>query len=358
MKIERTEPKDLQTIVTMTIEPADYQEQVQKELKSIRQKANIPGFRPGMVPMGMVKKMYGKGVMAEVINKVIGQKLGEYIETEKLPILGEPLPNEEHTPEVDFDNNDTFTFAFDMGLAPEFNVNLTGKDKLTEYEITVTDEMVDKQVTAYTERYGTYEGEGEDAKVIPAKIDGELFAKIYGENNIKDEADFRQHVKDEITSNMAEDSKYKLGLDTKAAILKKMDKLVFPEAFLKRWVLATNDKMTEETLDKQFPDMLKELKWQLAKDKLVKAYDIKVEKEDVEAYAKEVARLQFIQYGLMHVEDQFLTSYANEMMKKDEQLRGLIERVAENKIFAALKGVAKVEKKTISHEDFGKLFAE
>ena len=95
----------------------------------------------------------------------------------------------------------------------------------------------------------------------------------------------------------------------------------------------------------------------MAKDQLIQKFEIKVEKEDVEAYAKEVARMQFMQYGLMHVEDQYLTSYAQEMLKNDQQLRGLVERVAENKVYAALKTVAKIEKKEISHKDFGKLFA-
>ena len=191
----------------------------------------------------------------------------------------------------------------------------------------------------------------------PAAIDGELFAKVYGENNVKDEADFRARVKAEIEANMAEDTKYKFGLDAKAAVMKKMEGLQFPEAFLKRWVLATNEKMTQEELDKDFPKMLEELKWHLAKDQLMKAFEVKVEKEDVEAYAREVARMQFMQYGLMHVEDAYLDNFAQEMLKKEDQLRGIVERVAENKIYEALRGVAKVEEKAISHEDFGKLFA-
>jgi trigger factor len=190
-----------------------------------------------------------------------------------------------------------------------------------------------------------------------AAIDGELFAKVYGENNVKDEADFRAKVKAEIEANMAEDSKYKFGLDTKEAIMKKMEKLEFPTDFLRRWVLATNKDMTEEQLDKDFEAMLTELKWHLAKDQLMKAFDIKIEKEDVDAYAKEVARMQFMQYGLMHVEDQYLSNFAEQMLKDEKQLRGIVERVAENKIYDALKGVAKVEEKAISHADFGKLFA-
>lgn len=442
MQITQTELKNLTATLTITIEPADYQEDVQKELKQVRQKAQMPGFRPGMVPAGLVKKMYGKGILADVLNKKVGESLQKHIEDNKLAILGEPLPNNELTPAIDMDTQDTFTFAFDIAVAPEFDAKLNGKNKLTEYEIEVTDEMVENQVKSYTERFGEYtqaeevaegdlvkglckEVDGEIVKegailnpqymkqktqakkFIGAKkgavitfnptkafgsevevssllgitkeqatelksdftfeiqeitrhtaaaIDGELFAKVYGENNVKDEAEFRAKVKAEIVANMAEDSKYKFGIDAKAAIMKKMEKVEFPVDFLKRWVLATNEKMTEEQLEKDFPQMIEELKWHLAKDQLMKEFNVDVQKEDVEAYAKEVAKMQFMQYGLMHIDDQYLTSYAQEMLKQENQLRGIVERVAENKIYEALKGVAKIEKKGISHADFGKLF--
>ena len=442
MQITQSELKNLTATLTITIEPADYQEDVQKELKQVRQKAQMPGFRPGMVPAGLVKKMYGKGILADVLNKKVGESLQKHIEDNKLAILGEPLPNNELTPAIDMDTQDTFTFAFDIAVAPEFDAKLNGKNKLTEYEIEVTDEMVENQVKSYTERFGEYtqaeevaegdlvkglckEVDGEIVKegailnpqymkqktqakkFIGAKkgavitfnptkafgsevevssllgitkeqatelksdftfeiqeitrhtaavIDGELFAKVYGENNVKDEAEFRAKVKAEIVANMAEDSKYKFGIDAKEAIMKKMEKVEFPVDFLKRWVLATNEKMTEEQLEKDFPQMIDELKWHLAKDQLMKEFNVDVQKEDVEAYAKEVAKMQFMQYGLMHIDDQYLTSYAQEMLKQENQLRGIVERVAENKIYDALKGVAKIEKKSISHADFGKLF--
>ena len=442
MQITQSELKNLTATLTITIEPADYQEDVQKELKQVRQKAQMPGFRPGMVPAGLVKKMYGKGILADVLNKKVGESLQKHIEDNKLAILGEPLPNNELTPAIDMDTQDTFTFAFDIAVAPEFDAKLNGKNKLTEYEIEVTDEMVENQVKSYTERFGEYtqaeevaegdlvkglckEVDGEIVKegailnpqymkqktqakkFIGAKkgavitfnptkafgsevevssllgitkeqatelksdftfeiqeitrhtaaaIDGELFAKVYSENNVKDEAEFRAKVKAEIVANMAEDSKYKFGIDAKEAIMKKMEKVEFPVDFLKRWVLATNEKMTEEQLEKDFPQMIDELKWHLAKDQLMKEFNVDVQKEDVEAYAKEVAKMQFMQYGLMHIDDQYLTSYAQEMLKQENQLRGIVERVAENKIYDALKGVAKIEKKSISHADFGKLF--
>jgi trigger factor len=190
-----------------------------------------------------------------------------------------------------------------------------------------------------------------------AAIDGELFAKIYGENNIKDEADFREHVRQEIQSNMDQDSDYKFGLDVREALMKKVEKAELPQDFLRRWVKVNNEKMTDEELEKNFPQMLTELKWQLVKDQLIRQLDIKVEKEDVDAYAKKVAKMQFMQYGLMHVEDQYLDNFAQEMLKKDDQLRGIVERVAEEKIFEAEKKIMKVEEKEVSQEDFNKLFA-
>lgn len=360
MKIEQSELKDLKAVVTITIEPADYQEEVNKQLKEVRHKAQMPGFRPGMVPAGLVKKMYGKGILADVLNKLVGENLNKHIEDNKLQILGEPLPNDAETKNIDLDHEDTFTFAFDIAVAPEFDAKLNGKNKLPEYTIQVTDEMIDKQVEAYTNRFGEYIPEdkekGTKAEVKPCKVDAELFAKVYGKEAPKNEKEFRARVKEDIERSLAEESKYRFGVDAKAAVLKKMENIAFPEDFLKRWVLATNEKMTQEELDKDFPKMIEELKWHLAKDQYMKEFKIDVQKEEVEAFAKRVAKMQFMQYGLMNVEEDMLTNYAQEMLKQDNQLRNIVERVAEDKVFEAIKGIAKIEPKTISHEDFDKLF--
>lgn len=359
MKIEQSELKDLKAVITLTVEPADYQEEVNKELKQVRQKAQMPGFRPGMVPAGLVKKMYGKGILADVLNKLVGENLQKHIEEKKLAILGDPLPNDEQG-KIDLDHDDTFTFAFDVAVAPEFDAKLTAKNKLPEYTIEVTDEMVNKQVEAYTNRFGEYIPEdkekGTKAEVKPCKVDAELFAKVYGKDAPKDKKGFLAKVKEDIERSLAEESKYRFGIDAKAAILKKMEKVEFPVDFLKRWVLATNEKMTAEELEKDFDKMLEELKWHLAKDQLMKEYNINVEKDEVENFAKRIAKMQFLQYGLMNVEDEHLASYANEMLKNENQLRGIVERVVEDKIFEALKGVAKIEPKTVSQKDFDKLF--
>lgn len=359
MKINQSEVKDLKAVVTLTIEPADYQEEVAKQLKEVRHKAQMPGFRPGMVPAGLVKKMYGKGILADVLNKKVGEGLQKHIEDNKLNILGDPLPNKEQG-NVDLDHEETFTFAFDIAVAPEFDAKLTAKNKLPEYTIEPTEEMIDKQVEAYANRFGEYIPEdkekGTKAEVKPVPVDAELFAKVYGADAPKDEKAFRARIKEDIVRSLAEESKYRFGIDVKEAVMKKMEKVEFPVDFLKRWVLETNDKMTQEELDKDFDKMLDELKWHLAKDQLMKEFKIDVQKEEVEEFAKRIAKMQFMQYGLMNVEDAMLANYAQEMLKNENQLRNIVERVVEDKIFAAIKGVAKIEAKTISQEDFDKLF--
>ena len=144
-------------ILTLQIEKNDYEAQVEKSLRQYRQKANIPGFRKGMVPMGMVKKMYGKYVLAEEVNKVVSEKLFEYIRENNINILGEPLPNETEQKPIDFDTQEDFEFCFDIAIAPDMNVKLTKRDKLTSYEIEVDDDMLSKQIESYRKNFGSYD---------------------------------------------------------------------------------------------------------------------------------------------------------------------------------------------------------
>ena len=144
-------------LLTVKLEKADYQEKVDKALKSFRQKAQMPGFRKGMVPMSLVKKMYGKSALAEEVNKLLSETVYKYIQDNKLNILGEPLPNEDKQPTIDFDTQEEFEFLFDIALAPEFKAEVSAADKVDYYDIEVTDEMVDNQVKAYTQRNGKYE---------------------------------------------------------------------------------------------------------------------------------------------------------------------------------------------------------
>lgn len=144
-------------LLTVKLEKADYQERVEKALKELRRRVNMPGFRQGMVPMGLIKKQYGKAVLAEEINKILQEKVYEYVRENKINMLGEPLPNEEKQPVIDFANQEEFEFVFDIALAPEFKAELTKDDKVPYYNIVVTDEMVERQLKSYKQRTGKYE---------------------------------------------------------------------------------------------------------------------------------------------------------------------------------------------------------
>lgn len=143
--------------LTVKLEKVDYQEKVDKELKSLRQKAQIPGFRKGMVPTSLIKKMYGKFVIAEVVNKKLDEAVYSYIKENKVNMLGEPLPNEEKQQDIDFERMDDFDFVFDIALAPEFKAEVSAQDKVDYYTIEVSEEMIDSQVKMYTERAGKYD---------------------------------------------------------------------------------------------------------------------------------------------------------------------------------------------------------
>ncbi|MDD2286077.1 MAG: trigger factor [Paludibacter sp.] len=448
MNIVRKDIDNSNATITISIEKADYAEKVEKTLREYRKKANIPGFRPGMVPLGLLKKMYGKSILAEEINKILSDELYKYIQDNKINMLGEPLPNETDQKNIDFSTQEDFEFVFDLGLAPEFEVELNKKDKVKYYQITPSEEMINNQIKSYTGRYGKYvqeesveekdmvkgtlielaEGkvkEGgiqvQDAVLTPAymkdeasktlfsgakigdvitfnpktafeneaeissllkiskedvaevtadfqltiegitryheaEIDQELFDKVYGEDVVKSAEEFTEKIKANIQETLAQDSEYKFGIDAREALLKKYENLVFPDTFLKRWLIATNKNLTAETLDTDYPNMIADLKWQLIKDKIAKTNDIKVEKDDVEDFGRKIARSQFAQYGMIGMDDAILDNYVKDMLKKEETLKNIIDKVAENKVLDIIKNAVKVDTKEVSIEEFNKMF--
>ena len=142
--------------LVVSVQEADYTTLVEKTLKNIRQKANIPGFRPGMVPMGLIKKQYGTAVKAEEINKLLQTKIFEYIRENNIDILGEPLPDEEQQSTLDLVNGKDFDFEFRIALAPKFDATLTKADNIVYSKIEPTEEMIDGQAKAYAQRCGEY----------------------------------------------------------------------------------------------------------------------------------------------------------------------------------------------------------
>ena len=453
MNISFEAPDKINGLMTITLETADYQPEVDKTLKDYRKRANIPGFRPGQAPMGMIKRQFGPSVKVEAINKMLGEKLYEYVRENKIQMLGEPLPSDKQE-QLDFESDKPLTFKFDIAVAPEFEAKLSGKDKIAYYNITVEDKLIDQQVEMYQSRAGHYEKvenfdaeqrdmlkgdlreldakgnvkeggitvadavlmpqymkvddqkklfdgaklgdiiswnprkaypesdvevssllkiqkeevkdhEGdftfqitEISRYVKAEINQELFDQTFGEGTVKSEKEFRQKIADQISQQFKADSDYKFLLDVRAHMEKKVGKLEFPEALLKRVMLNNNKDKGQDFVEKNFEASIKELGWHMIKEQLVAAQEIKVEDADLKNVAKEAARAQFAQYGMSNVPDEYLENYAAEMMKKRENVDGLVDRAVDVKLTAALKNVVKLEEKDITLEDFQKMLQE
>ncbi|MBA4408171.1 MAG: trigger factor [Bacteroidota bacterium] len=448
MNITRENINELNAILTVSVDKNDYEATVNDVLKNHRKKANMPGFRPGMVPAGLIKKMYGKAILAEEVNKILSKSLTGYIYDEKLNVLGEPLPNEEKQPTIDWENQSDYSFVFDIGIAPAFEVKLDSETTIPYYSIAASEDMISKQLDAYAGRSGenkvvdaveekdtvrgnfvqlndegneledgikadqiviainlmkdeetkssfigkkagdvmvfdpikAYENKHEVSHMLnisheeaenlsgnfsftilevlrfeKAILNQELFDKIYGEDSgITTEEEFKAKVKAELEENFIYSSNYKFALYCRDHLLKSIQ-FDLPVAFLKRWILATNEKMTVEQLETDFDNFMIDLKWQLIKDKIVKDNDLKITEEDVRSMAKEMALAQFRQYGLNNVSDEHLENYANHMLKSEEERRKLVSRKQEDVIIATIKNKVTLDMKEISYDEFNKM---
>ena len=421
-------------LLTMTIEQADYQEKVEKTLKEYRKKAQVPGFRPGMVPMGMIKKQYGTAVKVDEVNRLLGEKLYEYIRENKIQMLGDPLPNTEKQVAQDFEKEGDLTFVFDIAVAPEFEAKLSGKDKIAYYTIDVDDKLIGQQVEMYQSQAGefvkadvfsgndtitgdlrqldengnTLEGgittqagmvmpayikeesqkayPDNDAEVAallkvkkedvadltadfsfqvteirhfqPAEVNQALFDRVFGEGNVKDEKEFREKIAEQLKAQFVGSSDYKFMLDVREHLEKKVGKLEFPEALLKRIMLNNNKDKGEDFVEKNFEASINELKWHLIKEQIVAAQKIEIKDEDLKAVAKNAMRAQFAQYGMSNVPDDVLENYAEEQLKKRENIDNFVDRAIDLKLTEVLKNVVKLDEKAISLDDFNKLLEE
>jgi len=157
MNITKENIDDLNAVLKISVEKPDYDGNVEKVLRDYRKKANIKGFRPGMVPIGLIKKMYGKAVQIDEINKLVTENIQKFLTDEKIEILGDPLPRTDDREKIDFDTQESFTFSFDLGLAPAFDIKLSNKNKVPYYEIAADEKMKNDYLENYTRRYGKFE---------------------------------------------------------------------------------------------------------------------------------------------------------------------------------------------------------
>jgi trigger factor len=448
MNITRENIDDLNAVLTVKIEKPDYDEKVETVLKDYRKKANIKGFRPGMVPIGMIKKIYGRAVKIDEINKVVTENVQKYLTDEKIEILGDPLPKFTDQEKIDFETQEDFSFAFEVGLTPAIELTLNKKNKANLYEIIIDDKMKNDYLDNYKRRFGelrkadtieekdvikgkleaideagnVVEGgpaaedtslavdiikdeeikklftgkavgdsvdfdlrkafpndseiggilhiKKEDAEAVngnfrftvsdisrffPAEVNQDLFDKVYGEGTVTTEEDFMKKLEEEISANLKKETEYKLMLDVKELVLEKTE-FNLPEEFLKRWLLTINENNTAEQIEKEFDHFKKDLKWQLIKNKVARDNEVKITEEELLGEAAKITRYQFQQYGLFYATDEQIENYAKETLKREDDAKRIADKILDEKVIAILKDLIKLEEKSISAEDFNKLF--
>lgn len=451
MKVSFENPDKINGLLTITVEEDDYKADVEKTLKDYRKKANIPGFRPGMAPMGLIKRQFGMSVKADAINKVLGEQLDKAIKDNNIKMLGEPLASEKQEPQ-DLEKGAPYTFMFDIACEPEFDIKLDENDTIDYYDITVDDALIDRQVEMFASRNGNYaqaevytdgdtlkgdlrelDADGntleggltaEGAMISPSfikaddqkklfdgckpgdiitfnprkaypendteiasllhiekdqvaehtgdfsyqitevshfekhAVDQELFDLTFGKDAVKDEKEFRQKIAEGLKQQLTTDEDFKFLKDVRKYAEDKVGQLTYPDTLMKRILKQNNKDKDDAFIEKNYEPSLKELTWSLIRNRLAEQAQVKIEDEDVKNAARETARIQFAQYGMSSVPEEYVNNYADELLKKRETVNQFAERAIDVKLTAALKGTVKLNKKAISLDDFNKMMDE
>ncbi|WP_316738986.1 trigger factor [Pedobacter aquatilis] len=446
MNITQEKTGNLNAVVKIKIAPADYTGKVDKAIKEQAKKAQLPGFRKGMVPAAHIKRMYGKSILVEEINNLLNDTLSNYIAEQKLEILGQPLPAVNDEKEFKWDNTDEFEFDYELGLAPAFDVAISSKDKYTLYNVKADDETLESRVKNIRRSYGkmtnpevSEEGDVLYAELVQLGADGsvfeggitntatlrldqisdkkilkslvglkkddvvtidiqkalgdaaaiakalniseedaaelksnfqltvknvnrleesdlnqEFFDKLFGEGTVTDEASFRTKITEEVEGMFKQDAERQLSNDIYEDLLKKHT-LELPDEFLRRWLKATNEKLTDEELAEGYDDFAKNLKWTLIENKIIKDNSIEIKYEDVVAAAKAKLDAQFKMYSPSPLPEDQLAQYAVQFLQDKENANRTFEEVKALKTFEQIKSIVTLEEKDIEYNKFTEL---
>lgn len=445
MNVSFEKLNDVEGKIIVNVEESDYKAKVESEIKKIGRTHNIPGFRKGHVPMGQLVRMFGKQVKSDVLNQEVYEAVVNYIRDNKLGILGEPLPVE--VKEISIEQKD-FTFAYEIGLAPELDINLDKSTTLDYYPIKVSDEMQEQQDKMLRERFGKqepgqefeeralvkgvlmelnadgsvktdddaiqvtagivapflfkskeeaakFEGKKVGDKVVfnpsascegnvaelasmlnidkeraaEVKADFELaiseiivnrlaeygqefYDDVFGKDKVTSEEDYHKNVTAMIAAQLAPNSENLFQYTTEKALVEKYGNFELPAEFLKKWLVARNEGLTAENIDAEYDKMVPSIKWQLIKERVAQQAGVKIEKEDLENYAKAIAAQQLAQYGMYNLGDDVLADYAKRILDDKNSRAHIIEQVGDRKLFDAIKNLATIDVKEVSLDEF------
>lgn len=447
MNITQEKVNDLNAIVKVTLSPEDYAPKFEKAIKEQAKKAQLPGFRKGMVPVGHIKRMYGKAILVEEVNTMLNDGISKYLTDNNVEILGQPLPDVKDDAEYKWDNTDTFVFNYELGLAPAVDVDVTSKDKFTKYAVKADAETLASRIKNIRKSYGKMtnpevaeEGDVLYADLVQLATDGQLleggitstgsirldlvtdkailktlvglkkddtvelevakaldnnaanvakllniseqdaaelqsnfkvtvknvnrleeadlnqefYDKLFGAGTVTDEAGFQAKIKEEIEGMFAQDADRKLQNDIYEQLIGQT-KMELPDEFLRKWLKATNEKLSDAELEEGYTDFAKNLKWTLIENKFIKENDIKIEYKDVFETAKQRLDAQFRMYSPQALPEDQLAQYTATFLQQKENANRIFEEVKAAKVFEHIQSVATLETKEIAYNKFVEL---
>ena len=437
MNITRVEKEQGVALLKVTVDEKDYGAAVEKMLHDYKRKANIPGFRPGMVPMGIIKKMYGKGAIAEQSYRIASNSVFEYLQKENIDYLGDVIPAEEQGA-FDFDNATEFEFVFEYGEAPKYDVALSAKDKVTYHTIKIDKKMHASFLDNFLRRFGRlvevdkvkkdealtvtldngdlrvedayvglismsdeerkpwigkkvgykteinidemYKTPAQRAAMLHIKeeelkninpvfsleitqirqfanpeINEEFFKTAFPEGNVTSAEQLDAYIDEQINGETKRESDYMFTASVRNFMLEKAA-LQMPVAFLKRWLYTINEgKFSMEEIEKDFDAFLKMFTWNYIQKQIIAAEKISVSADDAMAEAKDLAAMQFAQYGMPNAPEDMLNNFAKSIIDNKEQNQKIYEKLYEQKVVEAIKSKIKVAEKAVSAEQFAEL---
>lgn len=444
MNITQEKINDLNAVVKIKISPEDYTEKVDKIIKEQAKKATVPGFRKGMVPASHIKRTHGRSILVEEINNLLSESLSKYLTDNKVEVLGQPLPMLNDAKDFKWDGTDEFEFDYELGLAPAIEVNITEKDKFTQFNLKADEETLASRIKNIRRSYGkmtnpevsagddvlyaelaqlspdgsVFEGginstgsirldlikdkailksltglkkddvfeidvqkafdnnetviakllniAEEEAKDLQSNFKGtvknvnrleeadlnqEFFDKIFGEGVVTDEAGFVAKITEEVEGMFKQDADRKLQNDMYTQLTERVN-IDLPDEFLRKWLKATNEKLTDAELAEGYDDFAKNLKWTLIENKIIKDNNIEIKYQDVFETAKQRLDAQFRMYSPAPMPEDQLAEYTTTFLKEKDNGNRIFEEVKALKVFEYIQSVATLDQKDLAYNKF------
>ena len=360
MQITREETGTLTASVRLLINKEDYEDKVNKTLKDYQRKTNMPGFRPGKVPFGLVSKMYRKGVLLDEINHMLSENLQNYIEENKLDLIGNPLPNKEKAALLDLETQSEFEFYFDIGLAPEFMLDLSKDISVDFLKIKATEKMIDENVHDLRHRSHNHvhsddqHDEEHEHEELP-ELNEDFFNKVFPGEDIKDENAFRDKVREAIERSLIKESE-RFFLNTAIEKLVKETALDLPDEFIMKMIRENNEqKLSDEEIQNQYGNFARSIRWQLIERRLIRDYNLRVEENEIRNVVKSYFTGHLAVQEENPEQDERLNKIIDSVLNNKEEANRLHDQLFDQKLLDFFKSRLKIENREIDYDEFVKM---